>query len=70
MFQTSPSNDEGVGLIPGQGAKIPHGSRPKNQNKKQKQYCNNFNEDFKNEKKNQSQRVTSAKQKNEAGKGN
>ena len=35
-------------LIPGQGAKIPHASRPKNQNIKQKQYCNKFNKDFKN----------------------
>ena len=36
-------------MIPGQGAKIPHASRPKNQNiKKQKQYCNKFNKDFKN----------------------
>ena len=29
------------------GAKIPHASRPKNQNIKQKQYCNKFNKDFK-----------------------
>ena len=36
-------------MIP--GAKIPHGSRPKNQNRKQKQYCNKFNKDLKNEKK-------------------
>ena len=33
---------------PGQGAKIPHASWPENQNIKQKQYCNKFNEDFKN----------------------
>ncbi|CAI9177281.1 unnamed protein product [Rangifer tarandus platyrhynchus] len=35
-----PSNAGGVGLIPGQGAKIPHASQPKNQNvrgKKKKQ---------------------------------
>ena len=38
----------GVGSIPGQGAKIPHASGPKNQNIKQKQYCNKFNKDFKN----------------------
>ena len=31
-----------LGLIPGQGAQIPHASRPKPQNIKQKQYCNNF----------------------------
>ena len=29
------------------GAKIPHASRPKNPNKKQKQHCNKFNKDFK-----------------------
>ena len=43
-----PSNAGGAALIPGQGAKIPHASRPKNQNIKQKQYCNKFNKDFKN----------------------
>ena len=30
------------------GAKIPHASQPKNQNTKQKQYCNKFNKDFEN----------------------
>ena len=39
---------EGMASIPGQGVKIPHASRPKNQNIKQKQYCNRFNKDFKN----------------------
>ena len=44
MITASPSNAGGVGLIPGQGAKISHG-----QNKiKQKEYCNKFNKDFKN----------------------
>ena len=47
-----PSNAGGVGLIPGQWAKIPHVSQPKKkkpkQNIKQKQYCNKFNKDFKN----------------------
>jgi len=47
-----PSNAEGVGSIPGQGAEIPHASQPKNIKKKrkekQKQYCNKFNKDFKN----------------------
>ena len=42
------SNAGGAGSIPGQGAKIPHASRPKNQNIKQKQNCNKFNKDFKN----------------------
>ena len=36
----------GVGLIPGQGAKIIHASGPKKI--KQKQYCNKLNKDFKN----------------------
>ena len=35
MVKTSPSNAGGVSSIPGQGAKIPHASRPKNQNAKQ-----------------------------------
>ena len=48
MVKTSPSNAGGVDSIPGQGAKIPHASRPKNQNVKQKQYCKKFKKDFKN----------------------
>ena len=48
MVKTSPSNAGGTGLIPGRGAKIPHASQPKNQNIKQKQYCNEFNKDFRN----------------------
>ena len=48
VLKTSPSNAGGAGLIPGWGAKIPHASRTKNQNIKQKQYCNKFNKDFKN----------------------
>ena len=51
MVKTSPSNAGGAGSIPGQRAKIPHASQPKNQNikkKNQKQYCNEFNKDFKN----------------------
>ena len=47
VVKTSPSNAVGAGSIPGRGAKIPHASRPKNQNTKQKQYCNKFNPDFK-----------------------
>ena len=46
MVKTSPSSAGGEGSIPGQGAKIPHASRPKNV--KQKQYCNKFNKAFKN----------------------
>ena len=37
---------EGEGLIPDQRAKLPHAT-PKNQNIKQKQYCNEFNKDLK-----------------------
>ena len=40
MVKTLPSSAGGVGLIPGQGAKIPRALRPKNQNIKQKPYCN------------------------------
>ena len=48
VFKTSLSNAEDVGSIPGWGAKIPYALWPKNQNVKQKQYCNKFNKDFKN----------------------
>ena len=34
--------------MPGQGAKIPHASQPKNQNIEQQHYCNKFSKDFKN----------------------
>ena len=46
MVKTSPSNAGGADSIPGRGAKIPHASRPKNQNVKQKQYYNKFNKEF------------------------
>ena len=39
----SPSNAGGLGSVPGQGGKISHAWCPKNQNMKQKQYCNTFN---------------------------
>ena len=45
-FKTLPSRAVGVSLIPGQEVKIPHASRSKIQNMKQKQYCNKFNRDF------------------------
>ena len=48
MVKTWPSDAGGVGSIPGQGAKTPHASLPKNQNVKQNQCCNKFNKDFKN----------------------
>ena len=48
VVKTLPSDAGGAGSIPGQGAKIPHASWPKNQNIKPKQYCNKFNKDFKN----------------------
>ena len=34
-----------AGSISGWGTKIPYGLRPKNQNTKQKQYCNKFSKD-------------------------
>ena len=45
MVKTSPAG--GAVSIPGLGAKIPHASQAKDQNIKQKQYCNKFNKDFK-----------------------
>ena len=47
VVKTSPSNAGGVGSIPGRGTKIPRASWPKNQNIKQKKYCNKFNKDLK-----------------------
>ena len=35
-----------AGSIPGPGAKTPHALGPKNQNMKQKQYCNKFSKGF------------------------
>ena len=48
MVKSSPSNAEGMDLIQGQGPKIPHTLWPKNQNRKQKPYCNKCNKEFKN----------------------
>ena len=39
MVKSPSSSAGGVGLIPGQGAKIPHASWPKTSNIKQKQCC-------------------------------
>ena len=44
-----PSNARSADLIPGWGGKVPYALWPKNQNIKQKQYCNKFNKDFNNE---------------------
>ena len=38
-----------MGLIPGQGAKIPRALQPKKQNIEQKQCCTKFIKDFKND---------------------
>ena len=49
VVETSPSSAGGcTGLIPDQEAKTPLALWPKNKNIKQKQYCNKFNNDFKN----------------------
>ena len=42
-----PSNARSADLIPGWGGKVPYALWPKNQNIKQKQYCNEFNKDLK-----------------------
>ena len=47
LVKTSPSSAGGVGLIPGRGAQVLHAFWPKNQNLKQKPYCNKFNKDLK-----------------------
>ena len=49
IVRTLPSDAGHAGSIPDQGAKIPHTSGPKIQNIKQKQYCNRFSKDFKND---------------------
>ena len=46
MVKNPPSNARGVCSIPGQGTKLPHASRPKSQNIKQKQYYNKFKKDL------------------------
>ena len=46
VVESLPASAGGVGSIPGRGAKIPHASQTKNQNIKQKQYCNKFKKDF------------------------
>ena len=43
MVKTSTSSAGGAELIPVQLTKMPHALWPKNQNVKQKQYCNKFN---------------------------
>ena len=48
MVKTSPSKAGDSSSTPGQGLKIPHALRQKNQIIKQKQYCNKFNKDYKN----------------------
>ena len=47
--KTWPSNASGTGLISGGEAKIPNILHTKKQNIKQKQYCDKFNKDFKND---------------------
>ena len=43
VVKTLPSNAAGVGSIPAGGSRVPHASGPRSQNRKQKQYCNEFN---------------------------
>ena len=51
VIKILPSNAGGMGLLPGQEAKILYASQPKHQNIKQKQYCNKFNGLHQNKKK-------------------
>ena len=48
VVQSLPSNAGAVDLIPGWGAKARYALGPKNQNIKQKQYCNKFSTNLKN----------------------
>ena len=48
MIKTLASNARGAGPIPDQRVKNLHAPWPKKQNIKQKQYCSNFNKNFKN----------------------
>ena len=48
FVKTLPLSAGGACSIPGQGTKFLHASWPKNQNVKQKQYCNKFNKGYKN----------------------
>ena len=47
VVKNPPTNAEDMGLISGHRAKSPHALWPKNQNIKQKHYCNEFNKDLK-----------------------
>ena len=47
LGKTSLFNAGGIDVVPGQRAKIPRASQPKNQNMKQKKYCDKFNKDLK-----------------------
>ena len=50
VVKTLPSKAGDAGLIPGRGTKIPQASTIKKpEHKQQKQYCNKFNQDFKND---------------------
>ena len=64
VIKNPPSSARRARMTPGQGTKIPHASRPKHQNIKQKQYCNKFNKDFKTDLDQQN-----LKKKNELGRG-
>ena len=49
VVKISISNAGSAGSILSKGTRVPHASWPKTQNIKQKQYCNKFNKDFKND---------------------
>ena len=49
VVKNSPSNTRGAGSVPSWKVEIPHALWPKCQDIEEKQYCNKFNKDFKND---------------------
>ena len=69
MVKTSRSNAVDVGKIPAQKAKIPHALWPKNQNIKQKKYCNKSNKDLKKERESEFWKVSKGRGRSQDGGG-
>ena len=59
LAENSPSKVGGMGLIPGQGTKIPASSLPKKpEHKQQKQYCNKLKKDLKEQQQQQKENIS------------
>ena len=59
LAENSPSKVGGMGLIPGQGTKIPPSSLPKKpEHKQQKQYCNKLKKDLKEQQQQQKENIS------------